>query len=174
MTSAIEFVSALTRTIPDFPRPGVGFKDLTPVLADGEAFGAVVDALVGPFSGSYDVVAGVEARGFAFAAAAAGRSGTGLVLIRKGGKLPGETHGQDYVLEYGSDRLELHVDQVPTGTRVLVIDDVIATGGTLGAAATLVERAGWTVAGLAVVLELGLLGGRARLAPRDLHAVVTL
>ncbi len=173
MPTAAEYLDALTRTVPDFPRRGVAFKDLTPVLADGEAFGAVVDALVAPFAGAYDVVAGIEARGFAFAAAAAGRNGVGLVLLRKGGKLPGETDGQDYELEYGSDRLELHVDQVPAGTRVLIVDDVISTVGTLRAAATLVERAGWEVAGLAVVLELGFLAGRAQLAPRELHEVVT-
>ncbi len=173
MTSAAAHVDALTRTIEDFPQPGIAFRDLTPLLADGEAFATVVDALVAPFSGSYDVVAGIEARGFAFAAAAAGRTGTGLVLVRKGGRLPGTTHGQDYALEYGSDRLEVHVDQVPRGTRVLVVDDVIATGGTLEAAATLVERAGWSVAGLAVVLELAALAGRGRIAPRALHAVAT-
>ena len=172
MATAAERVEALTRTIADFPRPGVAFRDLTPVLADAGAFAAAVESLVGPFAGGYDVVAGIEARGFAFAAAAAGLTGTGLVLLRKAGRLPGETHGVDYALEYGTDRLEMHVDQVPAATRVLVVDDVLATGGTLAAAAELVERAGCTVAGLAVVLELAGLGGRDRLAPRDVHAVV--
>lgn len=171
MVSAAEHVAALTRVIEGFPRPGVAFEDLTPVLADGEALASVADALVAPFAGEFDVVAGIEARGFAFAAAAAGRGKHGLVLLRKGGKLPGLTDGQDYELEYGTDRLELHVDQVPRGTRVLIVDDVVATGGTLGAAATLVERAGWRVAGLSVVLELAFLGGRVRLAPREVHAV---
>jgi len=171
MRTAAEYVDSLTRQIPDFPRPGVGFRDLTPVIADGTAFAAVVDALLAPFVGRFDVVAGIEARGFPFAAAAAGRGDHGLVLLRKGGKLPGATLGQGYELEYGTDRLELHVDQVPAGTRVLIVDDVLATGGTLSAAATLVERAGWQVTGLAVVLELKALDGRARLASRELHAV---
>lgn len=171
MPTASEYVESLTRTIVDFPRAGVDFKDLTPVIADGDALAAVADALVAPFAGEYDVIAGIEARGFAFAAAAAARTGTGLVLIRKAGKLPGDTHGEDYELEYGTDRLEVHVGQVPAGTRVLIIDDVLATGGTLGAARTLVERAGWHIAGIAVVLELGFLGGRAVLAPRVPYAV---
>ncbi len=171
MPTAAEYVAALTRTIPDFPRPGIGFEDLTPVLADGAALAAVADALVAPFAGDYDVLAGVEARGFPFAAAAAGRNGQGLLLLRKGGKLPGATHGEDYELEYGRDRLEVHVDQVPAGTRVLLVDDVLATGGTLEAAATVIERAGWSVAGLSVVLELGFLGGRGRLGSRRVHAV---
>ncbi|HWL02326.1 MAG TPA: adenine phosphoribosyltransferase [Microbacteriaceae bacterium] len=172
MPTAAQYIESLTRTIRDFPRPGIEFKDLTPVLADRDALASVADALVAPFAGDYDVIAGIEARGFAFAAAAAARTGAGLVLIRKGGKLPGETHGEEYELEYGTDRLEVHVDQVAAGTRVLVVDDVLATGGTLGAAQTLIERAGWRVAGLAVVLELGFLGGRARLAPRVPYTVV--
>jgi len=172
MTGAAELVEALTRTIPDFPRPGIEFKDLTPVLADRDALASVADALVAPFAGDYDVIAGIEARGFAFAAAAAARAGSGLVLIRKGGKLPGETHGEDYDLEYGTDRLEVHAGQVPPGTRVLVVDDVLATGGTLAAAQALVDRAGWRIAGFSVVLELGFLGGRARLAPRVPYAIV--
>lgn len=174
MSSAAEHVLRLTRTVADHPRAGVEFKDLTPVLADGDALAAVADALVAPYAGDFDVVAGVEARGFPFAAAAAARAGVGLVLIRKAGKLPAATHGEDYDLEYGSDRLEVHVDQVPPGTRVLLIDDVLATGGTLAAARTLVERAGWRLAGYSVVLELGFLGGRARLAPRVPYSVVTM
>src|SRR5690606_38749397 len=118
------------------------------------------------------VIAGIEARGFAFAAAAAARSGVGLVLIRKAGKLPGPTHGEDYELEYGTDRLEVHLGQVAAGSRVLIVDDVLATGGTLAAAQTLVERAGWVTAGFAVVLELGFLGGRSRLGGRVPYAIV--
>lgn len=173
MPSAAEHVRSLTRSIPDFPSAGVDFQDLTPVLADGAALAAVADALVAPFAGEYDVIAGIEARGFVLAAAAAARAGKGVVLIRKHGKLPGDTHGEDYELEYGTDRLEVHVGQVPAGTRVLIVDDVLATGGTLAAAQTLVERAGWRVAGFSVVLELGFLGGRARIAPRVPYAVVT-
>lgn len=174
MTTAAEHLATLTRSVPDFPRAGVEFMDLTPVLADGEAFASVVDALVAPFAGEYDVIAGIEARGFAFAAAAAARTGVGLVLIRKAGKLPGATHGEDYVLEYGTDRLEVHAGQVPDGSRVLIVDDVLATGGTLGAAQALVQRAGWSVAGLAVVIELGFLGGRAQVAPSVPYAVARI
>jgi len=172
MPTATEHLESLTRVVPDFPRAGIDFHDLTPVLADGDALAVVADALVAPFAGEYDAIAGVEARGFAFAAAAAARAGAGLVLIRKAGKLPGATHGEDYELEYGRDRLEVHREQVPAGTRVLLVDDVLATGGTLAAAGSLVERAGWRIAGVAVVLELGLLGGRAALAPRVPYALV--
>jgi len=169
--SAAERIAGLIRAIPDFPRPGVLFQDLTPVLADGAALIEVADALLAPFAGGFDLVAGVEARGFAFAGAAAVRAGAGLLLIRKGGKLPGATRGVDYELEYGRDRLELHLDQVPPGGRVLIVDDVLATGGTLAAAATLVDAAGGRVAGLSVALEIDGLGGRERLAGRGLHAV---
>ncbi len=173
MTSAAEHILALTRTIPDFPLPGIGFKDLTPVLADAEGLRVACEALVAPFLGEFDVIAGVEARGFAFGAAAAAFTGTGVLLVRKAGKLPGETIGEAYELEYGSAEIEVHAGQLPLGTRVLVVDDVLATGGTLGATATLIERAGWQVAGLAVVMELAALGGRARL-DRDVHAVLTI
>ncbi|MBO9578514.1 MAG: adenine phosphoribosyltransferase [Microbacteriaceae bacterium] len=169
---AAETVRARTRTVLGFPRPGVVFADLTPLIADGAALGVVADALLAPFAGRYDVIAGVEARGFVFGAAAAGRAGRGLVLIRKSGKLPGDTHGLDYELEYGTDRLEVHADQVAPGSRVLLVDDVLATGGTIEAAAALVELAGWRVAGVSVVLEIEALGGRARLAGHEVHAVV--
>lgn len=161
----------VTRTIPDFPEPGILFRDLTPVFADAAAFASVVDALVAPFADRYDVVAGVEARGFALAAGAAARSGHGLLLIRKAGKLPGETLSESYALEYGEATLQVHADQLPAGTRVLLVDDVLATGGTLGASQRLIARAGWQLAGTAVVLELAGLGGRERLAP---HEVVAL
>lgn len=171
MRSATDLVHALARTIPDHPQPGVTFQDLTPVLADPIALAAVADAIAAPFLGDFDLIAGIEARGFPFAAAAAARSGTGLMLLRKHGKLPGDTHAEDYALEYGTDRLEVHVGQVPPGSRVLIVDDVLATGGTLAAASRLIERGGWQVAGIAVVLELGFLGGRARLSPRVPYAV---
>ena len=168
-----ERILALTRLVPDYPRPGVMYQDLTPVLADGPAFMATVDALIEPFTGAFDVVAGVEARGFALAGAAAMRAGAGMLLIRKAGKLPGATHGTDYELEYGRDRLEVQAAQFPPGTRVLIVDDVLATGGTLAAAAGLVEAAGWRVAGLSVVVGIAALGGQERLAGRPVHAVVT-
>lgn len=172
--TAASTVESLTRVIPDFPEPGVQFMDLTPVLADASALAAVSDALVAPFVGEIDVIAGVEARGFAFAAAAAARSGLGLLLIRKAGKLPGQRIAESYSLEYGQATLEVHLDQVPAGTRVLLVDDVLATGGTLGAAATLIERAGWNVAGISVVLEIAALPGRSAIAPREVAVVRTV
>ena len=171
--SAADQITALTRLIPDYPRPGVLYQDLTPVLADGDAFSAAIDALIAPFVGEFDVVAGVEARGFGLAGAAALRSGTGLLLIRKAGKLPGPNHGADYELEYGTDRLEVQAAQVSPGTRVLIVDDVLATGGTLAAAGGLVETAGWQVTGFAVVLEIVGLRGRDRLDGRQVHSVVS-
>lgn len=169
--TAASAIQSMSRVIADFPQPGVQFLDLTPVLADGEALNLIVDALVEPFLGEVDIIAGVEARGFAFAAAAAARSGLGVLLVRKAGKLPGPRIAESYSLEYGEATLEVHLDQVPPGTRVLLVDDVLATGGTIGAAATLIERAGWVVAGISVVLEIPVLGGRAALEPRAIHTL---
>ncbi|MCS0499393.1 adenine phosphoribosyltransferase [Protaetiibacter mangrovi] len=171
MTDATAHLDALTRVIPDFPEPGILFRDLTPVFADAAALASIADALVAPFAGAYDVVAGVEARGFALAAASAARSGHGLLLVRKAGKLPGATLTESYALEYGEAALQVHVDQLPAGTRVLLVDDVLATGGTLAASHRLIERAGWALAGTAVVLELDGLGGRERLAPHEVLAL---
>ena len=171
---AAEYLTTLSRTIVDFPEPGIRFKDLTPVLADAAALAAIADALAEPFAGEYDIVAGVEARGFALAAAVAARSGHGLLLIRKAGKLPGETLRESYALEYGEAVLEVHTDQLPAGSRVLLVDDVLATGGTLAASQRLIERAGWVLAGTAVVLELDGLGGREKLAPLDVVALQTV
>jgi adenine phosphoribosyltransferase len=172
--TAAEYLATLATTIPDFPEPGVLFRDLTPVLANAAALASVADALGEPFFGEYDVVAGVEARGFAFAAAAAARSGHGLLLIRKEGKLPGERLAESYALEYGAATLEVHVHQVPPASRILLVDDVLATGGTLAAAQRLIGRAGWTLAGTAVALEIGALGGRAVLEPEPVHALLTV
>lgn len=169
---AADHLARLTREVPDFPEAGVLFRDLSPVLADPAAFAAVADALVAPFAGRIDVVAGVEARGFPFAAAIAARHDAGLVLIRKAGKLPGERLTEGYALEYGSAALEVHVDQVPVGSRVLIVDDVLATGGTLGAAHRLAERAGWMVAGTAVAIEIVGLGGRSAIHPHDVHSIL--
>lgn len=174
MTDAAALLDTHTRVIPDFPEPGILFRDLTPVFADAEAFAAVIDALTAPFEGQYDIVAGVEARGFALAAGVAARSGHGLLLIRKAGKLPGETIRESYALEYGDATLEVHTGQLPAGSRVLLVDDVLATGGTLAASQTLIERAGWVLAGTAVVLELDGLGGRERLEPREVVALQTV
>jgi adenine phosphoribosyltransferase len=172
--TAREHLETLTRIIPDFPQTGIVFRDVTPVLADASALAAVVDELAEPFAGGFDVVAGVEARGFPLAGAIAARSGTGLLLIRRAGKLPGEHLTESYALEYGTADLEVHAGQLAAGTRVLIVDDVLATGGTLGAARRLVERAGWVPTGLAVVIELAALAEREALAPHDVHALWTV
>jgi adenine phosphoribosyltransferase len=161
-------------TVPDFPEPGILFRDLTPVFAHGESFRAVVDALVAPFIGRFDAVAGLEARGFLLAAAAAIDAGVGVVPVRKAGKLPGHVLTETYQLEYGSASFQVNPDSLPPGSRVLVLDDVLATGGTINASVTLLERAGWSVAGIAVVLELDALNGRAALPGRDIHALLPL
>jgi adenine phosphoribosyltransferase len=181
-----ELVAGIAVDVPDFPEPGVLFRDLTPVFADGAAFRRVVDALAAPSdadpraaavsaSGAapFDVVVGVEARGFLLAAAVAYDAGVGVVLVRKAGKLPRERLAADYTLEYGTATLELHADALRPGQRVLVVDDVLATGGTLGAAIALVERAGAVVTAVSVVIELAALGGRERLAPHAVHALWT-
>ena len=153
----------LIRDIPDFPKPGVAFKDITPLLADADGYAAMVDALVAPWRGiALDTVIGIEARGFILGAALARALGTGFVPVRKPGKLPARIHAQDYALEYGSDRLEIHADAVPPGARVLVVDDVLASGGTLRAALALARRQGAHVVGAAVLLEIVALDGRAR------------
>jgi adenine phosphoribosyltransferase len=161
--------------VPDFPRPGIMFKDLTPLFADGPAFAAAVDAIVAHHSQrGYDVVAGIEARGFMIAAAVAYASGVGVVPVRKAGKLPRETFGETYALEYGEATLELHTAAFLPGQRVLVVDDVLATGGTGAATVSLVERAGGVVTGFTVLVELAFLSGRERLKPRDVHALLTV
>ncbi len=154
------------RDVADYPKPGVMFKDITPLLADAEAFAALTDALARLCrERGADVVVGLEARGFILAAPAAVRAGLGFVPVRKAGKLPGATLGQSYELEYGTAEIEVLTDAFAPGARVLVVDDVLATGGTAEACLGLVRRAGARVAGLAVLLELGFLGGRERLAP---------
>ena len=170
--TAAQAIEELTVLVPDFPSPGIVFRDLTPVFANGRALQLITDALVEPFRGAVDVVAGVEARGFLLAAAAAYALGVGVAVIRKAGKLPREVLAQSYTLEYGEATLEVQPHDLPTGCRVLVLDDILATGGTLAAATTLVERAGWTVAGVSVVLELDGLGGRAALPGRDIRSLV--
>jgi adenine phosphoribosyltransferase len=171
LDAAREALERLTKVIPDFPTPGISFRDLTPVFADGPALRSITDALLEPFAGRYDVIAGVEARGFVLAASAAYASGRGVVMIRKPGKLPRTVLSEDYDLEYGSATLQVHDDELPAGTRVLLVDDVLATGGTLAASCRLIERAGWTVAGIAVVLELSGLEGAKRLPGRDIQSL---
>ncbi|MGN6404757.1 adenine phosphoribosyltransferase [Sinomonas sp.] len=161
----------LCATVEDYPKPGITFKDLTPVFADGEGLRAMVDALTEPFVGQFDLVAGVEARGFLLAAAAAYATGTGVITVRKKGKLPRTTLAEDYALEYGNATIEVHEDDVPAGSRILLLDDVLATGGTLSAATRLMERTGAHVVGIGVVLELTALGGRAVLAGHEVHSL---
>jgi adenine phosphoribosyltransferase len=164
--------------VPDFPTPGVVFKDISPLLADHVAFAAAVDAVVAHHGrGTIDKVVGIEARGFIVAAPVAYHFGAGFVPVRKPGKLPGPTHETSYDLEYGSNVLQVHRDAFEPGDRVLIVDDVLATGGTAAAAARLVEQAGAEVVGLSVLLELTFLGGRAALAADhpgfDVHALLS-
>ena len=168
-------VAGGTVDVPDFPKPGIVFKDLMPLFADGRAFREVVDGIVahhGPES--FDVVAGVEARGFVVAAAIAYAAGVGVVPVRKAGKLPRRALSASDELEYGEATLEVHEDAFIAGQRVLVVDDVLATGGTAGAALELVERAGGTVVGFTVLMELAFLKGRERLSGRTVHALLTV
>jgi adenine phosphoribosyltransferase len=166
-------IATLVRDVPDYPQPGVVFKDITPLLADGKAFAAVIEALAETY-GPVDKVAGIEARGFILAAPVACRLGAGFVPIRKQGKLPGVTFAQEYDLEYGTATIEVLTDAFAPGERVLVIDDVLATGGTARATADLVQQAGAQVTGLAVLLELSFLNGRARLADLPVSALLTV
>lgn len=172
--AAREAIERLSRVIPDFPKPGITFRDLTPVFADGPAPRTVTDALLEPFTGAFDAIAGVEARGFVLAATAAYACEHGVVMIRKPGKLPRAVLSEDYDLEYGSTTLQLHPDELLPGSRVLLLDDVLATGGTLAASCSLIERAGWSVAGIAVALEIAELHGRTRLPGRTLHSLLTI
>ena len=169
----IDLITARIRDVPDYPQAGVVFKDITPLLADGEAFRAVIDVLATTY-GPVEKVAGIEARGFILAAPVATRLGAGFVPIRKKGKLPGATFAQDYQLEYGTATIEVLTDAFGPGDRVLVIDDVLATGGTARATADLVQRAGARVAGISVLLELSLLRGRAKLADLPVTALITV
>ncbi|MGH3864596.1 MAG: adenine phosphoribosyltransferase [Pseudonocardiaceae bacterium] len=164
---------SLIREVPDFPQPGVLFRDLAPVFADATAFRAVVDALIAPTQ-QVDVVVGVEARGFLLGAAAAYALGVGVVGVRKPGKLPVVCDREDYALEYGVASLELAPGVLRPAQRALVVDDVLATGGTAAATCALVERAGVTVSGIAVLLEIGSLRGRDRLVGRVVHALLPL
>ena len=158
--------SRLIRDVPDFPRPGIVFKDITPVLADAEGFNAAVEAMAAPWRGVvFDAVFAIEARGFILGAAMARALGVGFVPLRKPGKLPARTLAQEYALEYGSDRLEIHADATAPGARVLLVDDVLATGGTLAAALALARSQGATVVGASVLLELAFLDGRSRFDP---------
>ncbi|MER6592992.1 adenine phosphoribosyltransferase [Micromonospora purpureochromogenes] len=168
-------VASRVLDVPDFPKPGVMFKDLMPLFADGAVFREVVDGIV-EYHGrdSFDIVVGIEARGFVIAAAIAYATGVGVVPVRKAGKLPRAAYAASYALEYGEATLEVHQDAFTAGHRVLVVDDVLATGGTAEATLDLVERAGGTVSGFTVLLELGFLEGRKKLAGRPVHALLTV
>jgi len=166
-------IKARVRDVPDYPQPGIVFKDITPLLGDGAALQAVVSALASGH-GPIDKVAGIEARGFILAASAACQLGVGFVPVRKQGKLPGPTYAQSYQLEYGTATLEIHQDAFRPGERVLIVDDVLATGGTAAAATSLIRQAGAEVAGLAVILELTFLGGRAKLGSEPFRALLTV
>ena len=162
----------LIRDIPDFPTPGILFRDITPLLGDASAFRAAVDDLAAPFrDADIDRVVAIEARGYLLGAPLAVALGAGLVPIRKRGKLPYETYSAEYSLEYGAAAIEMHTDALGPGHRALLVDDVLATGGTMAAAIELVRRSGAEVAGVATLIELDALGGRARLGGRE---VVTL
>ncbi len=174
MTAIADIVARGVRDVPDFPKPGIVFKDLSPLLADGPAFAALVDDIAGRWDGRIDAVAGVEARGFIFGAPVAHALGIGFVAIRKAGKLPGETLGSSYDLEYGSAHVEVQSDAFRPAERVLLVDDVLATGGTAAAACELVERTGASVTGLEFVIELGFLDGRSRLSGRSVAAILSL
>ena len=167
-------VGALVRDVVGFPQPDVTFKDITPVLADGAAFADAVAWLAAPFEGRTDTVAAIEARGFILGSPVAYALGTGLVPVRKLGKLPAATMAEAYMLEYGEATLEMHLDAVKPGDRVLIVDDVIATGGTLVATASVLRRAGADVVGVAALLELLALGGRQHLGGLDLHVLLSV
>ena len=169
-----EIVSTRIRDVPDFPVDGVTFKDFTPLLSDGPALRAVVRDISSRYSGTVDVVVGIEARGLILGAAVAYDLGIGFVPVRKAGKLPGETHRVEYDLEYGSAVIEVHADAFTGGKRALIMDDVLATGGTAAAACELVERAGATVEAVEVVLELCFLHGRTKLPGRPVHAMLSV
>ena len=170
-TSAL--IESLILPVPDFPKPGILFRDITPLLADAQGFRAAVDALLSPWRHRPpQLFCGIESRGFIFAAAMAQALGCGFAPIRKPGKLPGPVLREHYSLEYGEDMLELRADALSAGADVVVVDDVLATGGTLKAAARLVERSGARLVGASVLIELSVLGGRKRLALPALHAVL--
>lgn len=166
-------VKSLIRVIPDFPQPGVSFKDITTLLKDGPALQNVVKSMADVYrSENVDVVVGVESRGFIFGSPIAYELGVGFVVIRKPGKLPADKYRVDYELEYGTDTLEMHKDAIEPGQRVLIVDDLLATGGTIAAAVDIVRRAGGTIVGCAFVIELAFLNGRSQLEGENIHSMV--
>ena len=177
MTQAVrprlEDIQRAIRNVPDFPQPGIQFKDITPVLSDPDLFEATISLLVAPFQpGEVDAIVGVDARGFIFAAAAALKLKAGFVPVRKKGKLPFETYEQDYGLEYGTNTVAIHTDALHAGSRVLLIDDLLATGGTAEAAASLVEKVGAKILELSFLIELGFLKGRDKLTNFPVRSLI--
>lgn len=170
---SVDSIRSLIREIPDYPNPGVLFYDITPLLGDGVAFREMLELMIEPHRDSgITKVAGIEARGFTLAAPIAQMLGAGFIPVRKSGKLPHDTHTESYELEYGIDSLEIHVDAADPDDRVLIVDDVIATGGTAAAAIKLLSKVGATVSGLSVFIELTFLNGRDRLGDLPLHALL--
>jgi adenine phosphoribosyltransferase len=169
-----DWLKEYIRDIPDFPKEGIVFKDITPLLADKKAFAYVIDAIAHYFDrDEVDKVLGIEARGFMVAAPLAYRFTAGLIPVRKKGKLPWQVQSEEYELEYGTDLLEMHSDAVIPGERILIVDDVLATGGTASATASLTERCGGKVAGIATIMELSFLGGRKRLEDYEYYSLIS-
>jgi len=173
-TTTTESLKAKIRHVPDFPKPGILFYDVTTLLLDPAGFRAAIDALAEPYApGSVDTIVGIESRGFIFGAAVADRLGAGFVPVRKPGKLPAATRQVSYDLEYGSDSLQVHADAITPGQRVLIVDDLLATGGTARATVDLVEALGATVVGMSFLIELTFLEGRRRLDGQPVHVVLS-
>ena len=171
--SVAELESAI-RNVPDFPKPGIQFKDITPLLSDGRLFGGVIEHLLfDQKDAQIDKIVGIDARGFIFGAAASARIGAGFVPVRKKGKLPWTTHEQSYDLEYGSNTVAIHVDAIHPGERVLLIDDLLATGGTAAATVQLVQKLGGEIVGVHFLIELGFLNGREKLAGLNVKSLIT-
>jgi adenine phosphoribosyltransferase len=173
MQDPIEHLTSLIRDIPDFPKPGVLFRDITPLLADPQGLALSIELLANPFRGKgIDVVVGAESRGFIFGTAVACAISAGFQVVRKPKKLPFKVVSMSYDLEYGTDTLEMHADAIRPGQRVLIVDDVLATGGTMKACVSLVKQLGGEVAGIAVMIELAFLNGRSKVRPHEVHSVV--
>lgn len=174
MSDSIERLRSLIRDVPDFPQEGILFKDITPLLADENAFSSVIDLIVVHYGrGSIDKVVGIEARGFILASPVAYHFSAGFVPVRKAGKLPWDSEAEEYALEYGTATLEIHKDGIQPGERVLIVDDVLATGGTARATARLVERLGGKVVGIACLIELGFLNGREQVEGYDFFSLIS-
>lgn len=169
----VDELTLAVRNIPDFPKPGIQFKDITPILGDARLFAGCIDLLLGHYKpGMVDAVAGIDARGFIFAAAAAIKLQTGFVPIRKKGKLPFQTYEQSYSLEYGSNTVAIHTDAIQPGARVLLVDDLLATGGTAAAAAQLLQKCGANILEMCFAIELNFLDGRKKLGSFPIRSLV--